>query len=328
MKLISRIVAMIVLGAAAPLLEAAKLVAHTSALTSNHQTVTTSALNTNGANFILVAAAAVIHAGTVTDSNRNTWTALPPNGLAGNGAGMHLFYCYNPIVSSAQTFTYSDPGIVYPSIAVAAFSGVAANPFDVQNGSYVFSGSGTVQTGSITPTQDGELIISAIGDQSNSADSINNSFNIIEHQNYGNGFGISLAYLIQGAAAPINPSWTMGTQTPGAYQAYTVASFKAVPGGGVQLISGGTAAMGTAAIPSGACAPAVTSSASGVAVNDTIIHNTSTDPTKVPGYAPSASGSLYIWAFPAANTVSFVVCNPSSSAITPGPLSLNWKVLR
>ena len=76
----------------------------------------------------------------------------------------------------------------------------------------------------------------------------------------------------------------------------------------MQLISGGTAALGTAAVPSGACAPAVTASASGVAVNDAIIYNTSTDPTVVTGYGPSASGSLYIWAFPTANNVSFVVC--------------------
>ena len=175
----------------------------------------------------------------------------------------------------------------------------------------------------------GELLISAIGESSGSADTIDSSFTVIEHQNYGGGFGISLAYLVQGTAASVNPAWTIGPQQSAGYDSYTVESFKAVPGGGgVQLISGGTAALGTAAIPQGACAPPVTSSASGVAVNDTIIYNTNTDPTKVTGYAPSASGSLYIWAFPAANNVSFVVCNPSSSAITPGPLSLNWKVMR
>jgi hypothetical protein len=98
-------------------------------------------------------------------------------------------------------------------------------------------------------------------------------------------------------------------------------------GGGVQVISGGTVALGTAAVPSGGCASAVSSSASGVAANDTIIYNPNTDPTVVQGYRPSASGSLYIWAFPSANKVSFVVCNPSSATITPGTLSVNWKVL-
>jgi hypothetical protein len=255
---------------------------------------------------------------------------------------MRLFYVYNPIVSSTHTFTFSEPpgitlAVKYPTIAVAAWSGVAASPFDVQNGANAVSAAGTYHTGSVTPSANEELLISAIGDFSNSADTIDNSFTVIEHQDYlsgGTGYGISLAYLVQGAAASVNPAWTIGPQQNAGLVTLTVASFKTVPGGGggggggVQLISGGTAALGTAAIPSAACAPAVTSSASGVAVTDTIIYNTSTDPTVVNGYRPSASGSLYIWAFPAANNVSFVVCNPSSAPITPDALSLNWKVMR
>jgi hypothetical protein len=137
----------------------------------------------------------------------------------------------------------------------------------------------------------------------------------------GNAWGVALAWRVQDIAGAINPAWSSCCGGSA-----TIAAFKAA--GPVQLISGGTNALGTAAIAQGACAPPVTSGASGVAVSDTIIYNTSTDPTKVTGYAPSASGSLYIWAFPAANSVSFVVCNPSTSPITPGPLSLNWKVLR
>jgi hypothetical protein len=144
-----------------------------------------------------------------------------------------------------------------------------------------------------------------------------------------NNFSISLAYLVQPTAAAINPSWTIGAQSSGSTaNGLTVASFKAASSLGVQVISGGTVALGTAAIPSGGCAPAVTSTASGVAANDTIIYNTNTDPTVVQGYRPSSSGSLYIWAFPTANNVSFAVCNPSSAPITPGALSVNWKVMR
>jgi hypothetical protein len=328
MKLISRIVAILMLCAAAPLFGAINLVAHTSAVSVNSTSVTTSPINTTGANFIVVAVSSEARPGAFTDSSRNTWTALSQYGPTSHGAGMRLLYSYNPTVSSTQTFTFLETTPSYPSIAVAAWSGVEASPFDAQNGSSVLSGAGTYQTGSITPSANGELLISAIGESSTSADTIDSSFTVIEHQNYSGAFGISLAYLIQGNAASVNPSWTIGPQQSLGYDSFTVASFKAVPGGGVQLISGGTAAMGTAAIPSAACAPPVASSASGVAVNDTIIYNTSTDPTRVAGYAPSATGSLYIWAFPAANNVSFIVCNPSSSPITPGPLSLNWKVMR
>jgi hypothetical protein len=326
MKLISRIVAIFMLCAAAPLF-GVSLVAHTSAVASNVQTATAT-LNATGANFIVVAVSSAPVSGTVTDSNKNTWTALTQYGVSGQGVGIRLFYVYNPVVNSGQTFTFSDVAAVYPSIAVAAFSGVAASPFDAQNGSFVVAGAGTHQTGSISPSADGELLISATGNSSTSADTIDSSFTVIEHQNYSAGFGLSLAYLAQTTAAPVNPAWTIPQQHSPVYDAFTIASFKTVQGGGVQVISGGTVSLGTAAVPSGACAPAVTSNASGVAANDTIIYNTNTDPTVVQGYRPSASGSLYIWAFPSANNVSFVVCNPSAASINPGALSLNWKVMR
>jgi hypothetical protein len=110
---------------------------------------------------------------------------------------------------------------------------------------------------------------------------------------------LPFAWKVQDIAAPINPTWSSS------FGSATIAAFKAA--GPVQLISGGTTALGTAAIPQGACASPVTSSASGVAVNDTIIYNTNTDPTKVTGYAPSANGSLYIWAFPPTTSVSWFV---------------------
>lgn len=93
-------------------------------------------------------------------------------------------------------------------------------------------------------------------------------------------------------------------------------------------IASGTAAMGTAAIASGTCATAVTASASGVATTDAIQYTPNTDPTAVTGYGPSATGSLYIWTYPTANNVNFKVCNNTSGSITPGALTLNWRVVR
>ena len=331
MKLISRVVAVPMLCAAAPLFGAVTLVAHTSAVSPNAVSVTTPAINTTGANFIVVAASAIAANGRITDSSSNTWIALNQYGPFAVGTGMRLFYSLNPTVSSAQTFTFSDTTSVdYPAIAVAAFSGVATSlPFDAENGSSIPARAGTFPTGSINPLANGELIISATGNCSGTADTIDSSFTVVQHNSCSSGFafGVSLAYLVQGVAGPVNPSWTIGQQNSVTNASFAIASFRSA-GGGVSLISGGTVALGTGAIPSGACAPTVTSSASGVAVTDTIIYNTSTDPTVVTGYRPSASGSLYIWAFPAANSVSFVVCNPASATITPGALSLNWKVMR
>jgi hypothetical protein len=96
----------------------------------------------------------------------------------------------------------------------------------------------------------------------------------------------------------------------------------------VQTIASGTATMGTGAITSGGCATAVTATATGAATTDRIVATPNVDPTGVSGYGPSASGSLYIQAFPTANTVSFKVCNNTSGTITPAALTLNWAVLR
>jgi hypothetical protein len=96
----------------------------------------------------------------------------------------------------------------------------------------------------------------------------------------------------------------------------------------VQTVASGTSTMGTGAITSGACATAVTATATGTAATDRILATPNVDPTGVTGYAPSASGSLYIQAFPTANTVSFKVCNNTGSTITPAALTLNWAVIR
>lgn len=99
-------------------------------------------------------------------------------------------------------------------------------------------------------------------------------------------------------------------------------------GTGTITIASGTSTMGTSSIGSGACASAVTTSASGVATTDSIIATPNTDPSAVTGYAPSASGSLFIYAYPTANNVNFKVCNNTAGSITPSALTMNWRVVR
>lgn len=95
-----------------------------------------------------------------------------------------------------------------------------------------------------------------------------------------------------------------------------------------KVIASGTAAMGTSSITTATCATVVTVSATGVATTDVISYVPNADPTSTTGYAPSASGSLYIWAYPTANNVNFRVCNPNAGSITPAALTLNFKVVR
>lgn len=93
-------------------------------------------------------------------------------------------------------------------------------------------------------------------------------------------------------------------------------------------VATGTSALATSAISSATCATAVTTAASGAATTDAISWGFNGDPTAVTGYVPATAGMLTIVAYPTANNVNYKVCNNSSGSITPGAITLNWKVIR
>ncbi len=95
-----------------------------------------------------------------------------------------------------------------------------------------------------------------------------------------------------------------------------------------QTIASGTSALGTSAIASGTCASAVTTSASGAATTDAISASFNADPTAVTGYIPTTSGMLTIIGYPTTNNVNWKVCNNSPASITPGAITINWRVVR
>lgn len=95
-----------------------------------------------------------------------------------------------------------------------------------------------------------------------------------------------------------------------------------------QTIASGTASLGTSAIASGACATVVTVSATGVAATDTITWAPNASIKAVTGYAPSTSGGLSVVPYPTANNVNFDVCNFTASSVTPGAVTLNFRVVR
>lgn len=110
----------------------------------------------------------------------------------------------------------------------------------------------------------------------------------------------------------------------------TDGSTVALGGGGtvVYKIASGTSALGTSAISSGACATVVTTAATGTLTTDVISASFNGDPTAVTGYVPSSSGMLTIISYPTADNVNFKVCNNTASSITPGAITLNWRVAR
>lgn len=98
--------------------------------------------------------------------------------------------------------------------------------------------------------------------------------------------------------------------------------------GSVTAIASGTSALGTSSISSGACATVVTTSATGALTTDSITWTPNADISGVTGYAPVSTGALMIYPYPTADNVNFKVCNPTASSITPGAVTLNWRIIR
>lgn len=96
--------------------------------------------------------------------------------------------------------------------------------------------------------------------------------------------------------------------------------------GFARIIATGTIALGTGAISAATCATAVTSAATGTATTDVIEVGFNGDPTATTGYTPGAM--LSIIPYPTTNTVNVKVCNNTGGSITPGAVTLNWRVVR
>jgi hypothetical protein len=107
----------------------------------------------------------------------------------------------------------------------------------------------------------------------------------------------------------------------------TAMTWGACSGGGVTLVATGTSALATGAIASTACTT-TTTTATGTATTDVISFTPNADITAVTGYSAVTTGGLAIYPFPTTNNVNFRVCNPTASSITPGAVTLNWKVIR
>lgn len=107
---------------------------------------------------------------------------------------------------------------------------------------------------------------------------------------------------------------------PGAYQVNGINS--------TLTVASGTSALGTTLIASGACASAVTGTATNALTTDNLVADFSMDPTSTTGYSPSANGMLTIIKYVTANTANFKVCNNTASGVTPGAVTLQWRVVR
>ncbi|HYD66182.1 hypothetical protein [Azospirillum sp.] len=140
----------------------------------------------------------------------------------------------------------------------------------------------------------------------------------------GNGSGV----VSQAACADLSNGTALCSTTPGTGVATAAAANLSAAGGLSTTVASGTSALGTSAISSATCATVVTTTATNTATTDVIWWGFNGDPTAVTGYVPLVAGMLTIIAYPSANNVNFKVCNNTSGSITPGAITLNWRVAR
>jgi hypothetical protein len=96
-----------------------------------------------------------------------------------------------------------------------------------------------------------------------------------------------------------------------------------------QTICSGTITFtGGTAIASGANSSPVTATCTGLASTDNIQLDFNGNPLGIVGFVPSASGMLSIIKWPGANTITATEINNTSSPITPGTITLNYRVTR
>lgn len=204
------------------------IVAHTAAAPGANGG-TTSAIDTSGATGIYVHISEYLGASgfSLSDSKGNTWTPRTQYS-SGSVSRTRIYYCENPTVGSGHTFTYSGSG-GYPTICVEAHSGTkTSSSYDQENGA-TNTATNSLQPGSITPTENNELIISGAAQYIEAAISnVDSGFTVSDGIGAvsGTNVGGTMAYLYQGAAAAINPTWTFGTTVDAAV---VQASFKTPP---------------------------------------------------------------------------------------------------
>lgn len=199
------------------------LISYTGATSPDANTVSTSEIDTTGANLFVVIASSYQFADApiLTDNKGNIWNALTLYQFGGN---IQMFYCANGLAGNNHIFTLTGTGS-NPSIAIASFSGSSASPFDLENGNGAAGAS--LSTGTITPSVNNNLIITGLNSLSGTNGTINSGFSLLYYAGSvaGKSFGIGLAYLIQSSASSINPTWT---DTGALVMAVDIASFKSL----------------------------------------------------------------------------------------------------
>lgn len=188
-----------------------------------------SAVDTTGCDLLVVSVSYFTGGATptVTDSKSNTWTGLTARNT-GNNSTNRLYYAKNPTVGSGHTFTVTASNT---TMCVSGFSGTNTTaPFDQENGAGSVNAT-SLATGSVTPSEDNELVVTGINTGNNGSPfTIGSGFTIsVQNTGGGSNFDCGLAYIIQTTAGAVNPTWTINALDQ---VSTTIATFKSAAAGG------------------------------------------------------------------------------------------------
>jgi hypothetical protein len=194
------------------------LINQTSITNSTAGAVTTSAIDTTGANCLVAGIGYYGGAGTPTfsDSKSNSWTSP----LGNTPPGLLSFLGSLPaVVGSGHTFTVTNPGVIaYATLIVYAFKSASGTPFFDYNGGNgatftspeVTSGT-TVAVPTATPSGSNRLIWSALTDGAAGTYTVDSGLAIPIQVAYSVGvnYGFAMGWAISSAAVTV--TWTLSS---------------------------------------------------------------------------------------------------------------------
>lgn len=192
---------------------------------------TTPSINTTGASLLVAHVACSSTASiTLTDSAGNSWT-LAGSYVYGATFQVSVYYCVAPTISASHTVTVSGSSSV-ANIRFSAWSGVAsASPVDgaIVGGSSGAQTSSTVGTTSISPSQNGSLVIGGVAFFNGvSAFAGQNGFTQLAYSGFssGNYYGLGVVYQIQTTAATVSSATAISSWTTSSNIAVAGIAFK------------------------------------------------------------------------------------------------------
>lgn len=199
---------------------------------ASQSNATTPAIDTTGANFLVLMVSSGTNTLTISDSKGNTYTALTGSGSAPKA---QIYYCANATVGTGHTFSITGTSIACSFVAAAYAGVVTSSPVDTQHIGNVTATNVATFAITKTPTVDGCLVINGVaGGTAWTAYAAASGWSLADSQSYVGGvnYGSGLEYKIQTTATQILSTEQTATWTTNTSGLTPSAIFKPLVGGG------------------------------------------------------------------------------------------------